>query len=119
MPPSSTLVLFCSAALVLLIIPGPSVFLVSSALAFNAAKYLGAAYLLGLGVRRGRAGDDLGPAADRPGLPMADLFRQGFVVQVLNPKTAMFFLAFLPQFIDPRSGSVALQARSAIPSVPR
>jgi threonine/homoserine/homoserine lactone efflux protein len=68
-------------------------------------KFSGAAYLLWMGVRalRGR-GHDFGAA------PTADgkLFRQGLLVDALNPKTAMFFIAFLPQFVDP-TGNVALQ----------
>lgn len=87
---------------------GVSAILASSATAFTAVKVAGAAYLVYLGIQRLRhAGEtDLGalPPASR-----ATLFRQGMVVNVLNPKTAMFFLAFLPQFVDPHAGSAALQ----------
>jgi threonine/homoserine/homoserine lactone efflux protein len=140
LPDSSHLALFLSTAVVLLIIPGPSVLyivsqsvahgrragltavggvhvgsgvhvlaatvglsalLVSSAAAFSAVKLVGAAYLLFLGIQRllGRDGGEprsLGGERD-----LRRVFRQGVVVNVLNPKTALFFVAFLPQFIDP------------------
>ncbi len=78
---------------------GISAIVASSATAFSIVKYAGAAYLIYLGVQRWRGGDEAGPSAE----PQAhgDLFRQGMVVNVLNPKTAIFFLAFLPQFVDP------------------
>jgi threonine/homoserine/homoserine lactone efflux protein len=80
---------------------GLSALLVSSALAFSIVKYLGAAYLIWMGVRTFMAGD---PPADTPVFapePLHRAFRDGFVVNLLNPKTAIFFLAFLPQFVDP------------------
>ena len=79
---------------------GLSALIVSSALAFSVVKYAGAAYLVYLGVRRllTREPADLLPARKQP---LAALFTQGVVVNVLNPKTALFFLAFLPQFVDP------------------
>jgi threonine/homoserine/homoserine lactone efflux protein len=88
---------------------GLSSLLVASAVAFSVVKYAGAAYLIVLGVRRllGRDG-----AAAGMTIAAGDLrrdFRRGIVVNVLNPKTALFFLAFLPQFVDPSRGSVALQ----------
>ena len=89
---------------------GLSALLASSALAFALVTYAGAAYLIWLGVMK-----VLGPtgpaAAAVPGTPQghADLFREGFVVNLLNPKTALFFLAFLPQFVDPGSGQPAAQ----------
>lgn len=87
---------------------GVSAILASSATAFSVVKFAGAAYLVVLGVQRLRhAGEgDLGAAPPRT---RGHLFRQGVVVNVLNPKTAIFFLAFLPQFVDPDAGSVALQ----------
>ncbi len=88
---------------------GLSSLLVSSALAFEIVKYAGAAYLVYLGFRRllGRdANGDVAPGNERS---LARLFRQGIVVNVLNPKTALFFFAFLPQFVDPAASAPALQ----------
>ena len=79
---------------------GLSALVVSSAIAFSAVKYAGAAYLIFLGVRRLLAGDPELPERT-PAAPLRRLFLQGVVVNVLNPKTALFFLAFLPQFVDP------------------
>src|SRR3954453_3636046 len=85
---------------------GLSAVLASSAAAFTVVKYAGAAYLVYLGVRaivRAEADDA------RPRPAGAKLFRDGVVIAVLNPKTALFFLAFLPQFLDPSRGSETLQ----------
>jgi threonine/homoserine/homoserine lactone efflux protein len=89
---------------------GLSSLLVSSATAFSVVKYAGAAYLFYLGVRRLLARESLVFGADGPMRSERVLIRDGFVVNVLNPKTALFFYAFLPQFLDPGRGSVALQA---------
>lgn len=147
-PDSGTLAVFCVAALVLLVIPGPAVLyivsqsvsqgriaglvsmlgiqtgglvhvaaaaaglsalLVRSSLAFSVVKYAGAAYLFFLGLRRllGREDAVAGmPAAARS---LRRLYTQGVVVNVLNPKTALFFFAFLPQFVDVERGAVAFQ----------
>jgi threonine/homoserine/homoserine lactone efflux protein len=148
MPDPSRLALFVGAALLLLVVPGPSVLyvvtqsvsygrragivsvagittgtlvhiaaatiglsalLASSALAFDVVKYLGAAYLILVGLRR-LAGleqaDDAGPTRSRS---LGRLYRQGIVVNTLNPKTALFFLAFLPQFVDAARGAVWAQ----------
>ena len=88
---------------------GLSAVVVSSATAFTVVKLLGAAYLVVLGIRTliGR-----NEPADVDALPARGRrrdFAEGIVVNVLNPKTALFFLAFLPQFVDPESGSPALQ----------
>jgi threonine/homoserine/homoserine lactone efflux protein len=87
---------------------GISSLVVSSAHAFEVVKYAGAAYLIVLGIRRllthEEAAEDV-----RAGTPLRSVFTQGVIVNVLNPKTALFFLAFLPQFVDPEAGSVALQ----------
>ena len=88
---------------------GLSSLLVSSATAFNVVKYVGAGYLIGLG---------LWTILRRPGERSVEIpkerklsrrYWQGVVVNVLNPKTALFFFAFLPQFVDPEKGSAALQ----------
>jgi threonine/homoserine/homoserine lactone efflux protein len=148
MPTATTLVLFCAAALALIVVPGPAVtyivtqsvdkgrragllsafgvacgglvhvaaataglsaLLASSASAFTVVKLAGAAYLIGLGLWRllGRA-ERRNEGKRAPAAPRK-LFLQGAVVNVLNPKTALFFLAFLPQFVDRSLGPVALQ----------
>ena len=81
----------------------------SSATAFAVVKWLGAAYLIWLGLKRllGRDEEDA-PAAVEPE-PLSRLFSQGVIVQVLNPKVALFFLAFLPQFVDSSRGDAWMQ----------
>ena len=147
-PGAANLGLFVSAALVLLLVPGPAVLyifarsveqgrlaglvsilgihtatlvhvvaaalglsaiLASSALAFSVVKYAGAAYLIWLGLKKifGRSETPGEVTVERHG--HARLFRDGFVVNLLNPKTALFFLAFLPQFIEVDRGHVAMQ----------
>jgi threonine/homoserine/homoserine lactone efflux protein len=148
-PSGQNLALFASAALVLLLIPGPavlyivgrsvaqgrragfvsvlgihtatfihvlaaalglSVLLLSSALAFSIVKYAGAAYLIWLGLRKifGPA-ESAGANGELPRYSHGRLFRDGFVVNLLNPKTALFFFAFLPQFVDIGRGHAAMQ----------
>jgi threonine/homoserine/homoserine lactone efflux protein len=87
---------------------GLSSLLVSSAVAFSVVKYLGAAYLVYLGIRALVTRVETGDVEVRPA-PLGRLLRQGAVVNVLNPKTALFFLAFLPQFVDPDAGYAAVQ----------
>jgi threonine/homoserine/homoserine lactone efflux protein len=88
---------------------GLSALLVSSALAFAAVKYVGAAYLIALGIQALMRRDPLPTATtvDRAGL--SRVFAQGVVVNVLNPHTALFFFAFLPQFVNPSRGGVPVQ----------
>lgn len=88
---------------------GLSAVLMTSALAFSLVKYAGAAYLIYLGLRAlTERGGDLRLGSAR--LVDARLaFRQAVLAEVLNPKTALFFLAFLPQFVHPEQGSVATQ----------
>lgn len=148
-PSADKLVLFVTAALVILLIPGPavlyivarsvaqgrtagmvsvtgihaatfihvlaaalglSVLLLSSALAFSIVKYAGAAYLVYLGLRKifGPV-EAVGANGELPQYSHAKLFRDGFVVNLLNPKTAIFFFAFLPQFVDVSRGHVTQQ----------
>lgn len=82
-------------------VAGLSTLLAASATAFRSVKWAGALYLIYLGVRafynRDVANDELREA---PPVSLGKTFRQGFVVNALNPKTAVFFLAFVPQFID-------------------
>jgi threonine/homoserine/homoserine lactone efflux protein len=148
-PAAANLGLFISAALVLLLVPGPAVLyifarsveqgrpagfvsilgihtatlvhvaaaalglsavLASSALAFSVVKYAGAAYLIWLGLKKifGRV-EALDVNVTLQGHGYARLFRDGFIVNLLNPKTALFFLAFLPQFIEIDRGHVGMQ----------
>jgi threonine/homoserine/homoserine lactone efflux protein len=147
-PSHSSLVLFVSAALLLLVIPGPAVFyvlgrsigqgrgaglvsalgisvgslvhtaaasvglsalLMSSAVAFGVVKYLGAAYLIFLGIQKLRHEETIELSGGAPRVKLSRVFAQGIVVNVLNPKAALFFLAFLPQFVEPSRGHVGEQ----------
>jgi threonine/homoserine/homoserine lactone efflux protein len=147
-PNHSAFILFLSAAVVLLAIPGPAVLyilgrsigqgrvagvvsalgigvgtlvhvaaaaaglsrlLVSSAMAFSAVKYLGAAYLIYLGVQKLRRDEWIGASPASARSKLSSVFGQGIIVNVLNPKTALFFFAFLPQFVDASRGSVEQQ----------
>jgi threonine/homoserine/homoserine lactone efflux protein len=87
---------------------GLSALLMSSATAFTAIKYVGAAYLVALGLQRLLRGSRSELPEQREERELGPVFRQAIVVESLNPKTALFFLAFLPQFVDP-SRSVAPQ----------
>jgi len=148
MPDPSRLALFVGAALLLLVVPGPSVLyivtqsvshgrragmasvagittgtlvhiaaatiglsalLASSALAFDVVKYLGAAYLIVIGLRRLAGLERAGGAQAPKSRDFGRLYRQGIVVNTLNPKTALFFLAFLPQFVDSTRGAAWAQ----------
>lgn len=148
-PGAANLGLFISAALVLLLVPGPAVLyifarsieqgraaglisilgihaatlvhvaaasvglsalLASSALAFSIIKYAGAAYLIWLGFKKLFGPAQIADAAAvLPRRSRARLFREGFIVNLLNPKTALFFLAFLPQFVEIERGHLAMQ----------
>jgi threonine/homoserine/homoserine lactone efflux protein len=89
---------------------GVSALIASSAEAFTVVKYAGAAYLVLLGARKLLGRDDQGAELEPAGPSSAKhLFWHGVIVNVLNPKTALFFLAFLPQFVDPSAGPVAPQ----------
>lgn len=147
-PGHSSLLLFVTGGIVLLVIPGPAVLyivgrsidqgrragivsvlgiasgalvhvtaaalglsavLVSSAAAFTMLKYLGAAYLIYLGAQKLLRAEALGMAHAPEQRSLGRLFRQGLVVSVLNPKEALFFFAFLPQFVDPTRGQITAQ----------
>ena len=88
---------------------GISALLMSSALAFNALRYLGALYLIYLGCRTLMARDRPPDAANVERARLTEIFSQGVVVNLLNPHTALFFFAFLPQFVDPARGAVTMQ----------
>jgi threonine/homoserine/homoserine lactone efflux protein len=149
LPPARELVVFVTAAMVLLMIPGPAVIyivtrsvdqgrkagiasaagiatgglthviaatlgfsalLVSSATAYSAVRYVGAGYLVYLGIRKylEHASSD-GDAGHACPVPLRRVYANAILVQVLNPKSAIFFFAFLPQFVNPARGHVALQ----------
>ena len=78
--------------------------------AFAVVKYAGAGYLIYMGLRRilTQNGTRASPLK-LPRRSLGRLYRDGFIVNVLNPKTALFFLAFLPQFVDPARGAVPMQ----------
>ena len=88
---------------------GLSALLLSSALAFTIVKYLGAAYLVYLGLRKLLTSDTIQVAGNSRPQSLRRTFSQGVVVATLNPKTALFFVAFLPQFVDPSKGAIAGQ----------
>ncbi len=145
---STSLTIFITAALILLLTPGPAVLfivarsleqgrlagvvsalgvgaaalihvlvaalglsalLMQSAVAFGVVKYLGAAYLVYLGIRTLRSKSDTSQIQTVGKSPLSRIFVQGFIVNLLNPKTALFFFAFLPQFVDPARGAVTPQ----------
>jgi threonine/homoserine/homoserine lactone efflux protein len=86
---------------------GLSALIASSTTAFTVVKLVGAAYLIVVGIRR-IVGRDDSEQVQAPPAPMSRIYRQGVIVNVFNPKTALFFLAFLPQFVD-RGASVPPQ----------
>jgi threonine/homoserine/homoserine lactone efflux protein len=89
---------------------GLSALLTSSALAFALVKYAGAGYLIYMGVRQIlKQPDRRASPTTLPKRSLGRLYRDGFIVNLLNPKTALFFLAFLPQFVEPSRGAVAFQ----------
>ena len=88
---------------------GISVIGMTSALMFDAIKYLGAAYLLYLGIRKALERGALAESSVTTRASLRRMFGQGVLIGVLNPKTGLFFLAFLPQFVDPARGHMALQ----------
>jgi len=146
--PDTNLLLFVTASLALIFVPGPDMFyvltrgvsqgraaglvsaigvccgiqvhtafaavglsaiLAQSALAFSVVKYAGAAYLFYLGVKTILDRESFA-APERAGQARLQVvFRQGVLSNVLNPKVALFFVAFLPQFVDPAAGTVGLQ----------
>jgi threonine/homoserine/homoserine lactone efflux protein len=85
---------------------GLSAILASSPLAFATLKYIGAAYLFFLGLRKFLTPSALSDSASFQTERLSATFKQALLVGTLNPKTALFFLAFLPQFADPSKGAV-------------
>jgi threonine/homoserine/homoserine lactone efflux protein len=86
---------------------GLAAVLAVSARAFTAVKLAGAAYLVYLGIRELRRARRAVPVRTRPPVTGTRVFRDGFLVGLLNPKTALFFGAFLPQFVDPTHSPIA------------
>ena len=88
---------------------GLSAILLSSALAFDIVKYLGAAYLIYLGIRKIVVREDRAKTEVGKEESLSRIYSQGFVVNLFNPKTALFFFAFLPQFVNTSNGNITLQ----------
>ncbi|BCH03201.1 LysE family translocator [Mesorhizobium loti] len=88
---------------------GISAIIATSATLFSIVKYIGAAYLVYLGIRAIIEKTPADPAAGALAISADKAFRQAVLTEVLNPKTALFFLAFLPQFVRPEDGTVMLQ----------
>ena len=88
---------------------GLSAILLASAVLFNSIKYIGAAYLVYLGIKAIIERTERLPDMRTATITVPRAFRQAVVVEILNPKSAMFFLAFLPQFVQTQKGAVPLQ----------
>lgn len=89
---------------------GLSAILMTSALAFNIVKFVGAGYLLWLGVQAFlEKNDNVEAGVTTPTISPMQAFLQAIPAEILNPKTALFFLAFMPQFVHPERGSVFVQ----------
>ncbi|WP_298982081.1 LysE family translocator [uncultured Roseibium sp.] len=93
----------------LLAVLGLSAIIATSAVLFNVIKYLGAAYLIYLGVKALMARSNNLSDIKIPVVTPGTAFRQAVYAELLNPKTALFFLSFLPQFVQPENGMVFLQ----------
>ena len=88
---------------------GLAIILRTSALAFLAVKFTGAGYLIFLGVKTLKDKSSFEFSMDKPKVGIRKIFVQGILSNVLNPKIALFFLAFLPQFVNPGHGSASVQ----------
>ncbi|HEY0610992.1 MAG TPA: LysE family translocator, partial [Chitinophaga sp.] len=90
---------------------GISALLLASATAFSILKYAGAFYLIWMGLKKICTRQPLNTAAAEAGSrqSVSRIFWQGAIVNILNPKTALFFFAFLPQFVNPAKGAVTMQ----------
>lgn len=93
----------------LLAVLGLSAIIATSAVLFNVIKYLGAAYLIYLGVKALLARSSNLAGIKIPAVTPGTAFKQAVYAELLNPKTALFFLSFLPQFVQPENGMVFLQ----------
>jgi threonine/homoserine/homoserine lactone efflux protein len=81
----------------------------TSQLAFSALKYIGAAYLIYLAYKSFREGKTTLDGQETPKEPASALYKRGLIMNIANPKVTIFFLAFLPQFVDPKVGSIVGQ----------
>ena len=91
-------------------VAGLSAILAASATAFGLVKLAGGLYLIYIGVRLFTAGDaHLNQSSEAPAMRLGSIFRQSVIANILNPKVAIFFLAFFPQFIQPQNGAPRLQ----------
>ena len=88
---------------------GLSSLILASKVAFDAVRYVGAAYLILLGIRRLLTRGQEEAVGSRPPRTLRRLYSQGLVVNLLNPKTIVFIFAFIPQFVDVGAGHVWLQ----------
>ena len=88
---------------------GLSAIIAASAVAFSTIKYIGAAYLIWIGIQSLRQSEPEASVSAPTHKPQVSVFRQGMLVAALNPKTAIFFLSFLPQFVVPGAGPVSAQ----------
>jgi threonine/homoserine/homoserine lactone efflux protein len=88
---------------------GLSAILAASALLFSLIKYAGAAYLIYLGIRAIFEKTEIGSFMRSPAITAAKAYRQAVIAELLNPKSALFFLAFLPQFVHPGNGTIPVQ----------
>ena len=84
---------------------GLSAILARSAVAFSVVKYAGAVYLMYLGMRALLSKEEASPREEEPTMGLQSFFMRGLIMNLLNPKVAVFFLAFLPQFAEPAEGS--------------
>jgi len=92
-----------------LAVVGISAIIYASAFMFSLVKYLGAAYLIYLGIQSILARTPAAVGGETARVTPVTAFKQAIIAEILNPKTALFFLAFLPQFVRPENGSVPLQ----------
>ncbi|MGA9290774.1 MAG: LysE family translocator [Anaerobacillus sp.] len=88
---------------------GISALLYQSSLAFSLVKYLGAAYLLYMAVQALREKESSSTFQNHQPYSYSSLYRKGIIMNILNPKVSLFFLALLPQFVDQNSGNPAIQ----------
>ena len=93
----------CAAAL------GLSALIAASTMAFSTVKYAGAAYLIYIGIQTFLSKPEKLQVESIARVKLSQAFRQGLLVNLLNPKVILFFLSFLPQFVDPARGNVSLQ----------